>query len=90
MKNENTNKDELPKSFRDIVKANALNFFLIYIFVGALPFLFAGLKFDQKNIGSTKLIFIAVALGVAFFFLYVSFVYIKNYILRNLNSSKET
>lgn len=84
MKSENTNEDELPKSFMDIAKTNALDFLWIYNFAGALPFVFAGFKFDQDNIGSIKLIFIAVALGVALFFLYVSFVSIKNYFLRNL------
>lgn len=58
MSSGNANKDELPKSFINIAKANAQYFLWIYIFVCALPFLFADLKFDQYNIGSTQLIFI--------------------------------
>ncbi len=84
MKSKNTNEDELSQSFKDTVKANGLNFLLIYIFIGAIPFVFSGFKFDQNNIGSTKLIFIAIALGLVLFFLYVSFIYLKNYILRKL------
>ena len=35
------------KSFLSILKSNAVNFFSIYVFVGVIPFMFAGFKFDK-------------------------------------------
>jgi hypothetical protein len=72
------------KSFLSVLKSNFVNFFLIYIFVGAIPFVFAGFKFDKFGFGIPKLISITVIFGLALFFLYCLCIHLKNYLLRKL------
>lgn len=72
------------KSFLSILKSNAVNFFSIYIFVGAIPFMFAGFKFDKFGFGAPKLIAITIISGLVLFLLYCLFVQLKNFFLRAL------
>ena len=70
--------------FLDILKSNAANFFSIYVFVGVIPFLFAGFKFDRLGLGTPKLIAIAVISGLVLFFIYCFLIYLKNLVLKKL------
>ena len=70
------------KSFLSILKSNGVNFFSIYVFVGVIPFMFAGFKFDKFGFGAPKLIAITAISGLLLFLLYCFFVHLKNCFLR--------
>lgn len=80
METQNTHQQQ--KSFFSILKSNAISFFSIYIFVGVIPFMFAGFKFDKFGFGTPKLIAITAVSGLLLFLLYCFFVHLKNILLR--------
>lgn len=76
---ENQRKNFSNKSFFQVMKSNFLDFLLIYIFVGVIPFVYSGFEFDKFGLGLLGLSLMVLASGVVLFFLYCLIVFFVSF-----------